>query len=63
MLGVRRSGITLAANSLQKVEIISYSRGRIQILNRKALENTTCECYQVIQQEFYRLLQFNSINN
>lgn len=59
MLGVRRSGVTVAANILQQAGMISYSRGRIQIRNRQALEATACECYRLVQQEFQRLFDFN----
>ncbi len=45
MLGVRRVGITKAANTLQKQKIISYTRGKITILDRVALEAVTCQCY------------------
>jgi CRP-like cAMP-binding protein len=55
MLGVRRSGINKAANTLQKAEIISYSRGQMIILNRSVLETTSCECYQFIKNEFLKL--------
>ena len=56
MLGTRRSGVTVAAGILQQAGIISYSRGKIKILNQKALEETACECYRLVQSEFIRLL-------
>ncbi|MEH1954124.1 Crp/Fnr family transcriptional regulator [Nostoc sp.] len=56
MLGVRRSGVTVAASTLSRAGMISYQRGHISILNRKDLEATSCECYRVIQNEFARLL-------
>ena len=56
MLGTRRSGVTVAAGILQQAGIIRYSRGKIVILDRQALENTSCECYRTIQREFIRLL-------
>ena len=56
MLGVRREGITHAAKKLQKSGYISYVRGDMTILNRKGLEKTACECYQVVRTEYDRLL-------
>jgi CRP-like cAMP-binding protein len=56
LLGTRRSGVTVAAGLLQQAGIIRYSRGRITILNRLALETTACECYGFIKKEFDRLL-------
>jgi CRP-like cAMP-binding protein len=56
MLGVRREGVTVAAGHLQDIGAISYVRGRIQILDRQKLEDTVCECYQVVRDEFERLL-------
>ncbi len=56
MLGVRRSGVTVAARTLSQEGIIHYSRGNISIQNRQALEATSCECYQVMKNEFDQLL-------
>lgn len=52
MLGTRRSGVTVAAGILQQAGIIRYTRGKINILDRLALESTACECYQVIKDEY-----------
>lgn len=56
MLGVRRSGVTVAAGILSQAGMIRYSRGRITILNREDLEATAGESYRVIKTEFSRLL-------
>ncbi|MEH2243818.1 Crp/Fnr family transcriptional regulator [Nostoc sp.] len=58
MLGVRRSGVTVAAKTLSRAGIIRYQRGHISILNRENLSATSCECYGVIQGEFARLLGY-----
>ncbi|MEH2080202.1 MAG: Crp/Fnr family transcriptional regulator [Nostoc sp.] len=57
MLGVRRSGVTVAAKTLSRTGMIRYQRSHISILKREALKATSCECYQVIQGEFARLLE------
>ena len=56
MLGVRREGVTEGALNLQKAGLISYSRGRITVLDRTGLEKRTCECYAVVKKEYDRLL-------
>jgi CRP-like cAMP-binding protein len=56
MLGVRREGVTVAAGRLQDAGAISYVRGHIKILDRTGLEETVCECYKVVRDEFDRLL-------
>jgi CRP-like cAMP-binding protein len=56
MLGVRREGVTEAAGKLQAQNLISYSRGRITVLDRPGLETQVCECYAVVKKEYDRLL-------
>ncbi len=56
MLGVRREGVTAAALSLQRDGLISYSRGRISVLDREGLEGRACECYAVVSKELSRLV-------
>ena len=50
MLGTDRPTVSLAAGILQNKQIIEYTRGAVQILSRTKLEDSTCECYGVIQQ-------------
>jgi CRP-like cAMP-binding protein len=56
MLGVRREGVTRAAGKLQALGFISYSRGRITVIDRPGLEAHVCECYAVVKKEYDRLL-------
>lgn len=58
MLGVRREGVTEAAGKLQKLGVIEYNRGRIEVLDRPKLEQLSCECYAVVKKETDRLLPF-----
>jgi len=46
----RRCSVTVAAGILQKAGLISYTRGRVTILDRKALEKAACDCYSLLEQ-------------
>ena len=57
MLGVRRVGVTEAAQRLQNAGAIRYTRGEIEIVDRPVLEKRVCECYGVVNAEYVRLLR------
>jgi CRP-like cAMP-binding protein len=55
MLGVHRPTVSLVMGTLQHGGLITSRYGRIRVLNRKLLEHTSCECYEVIRAHFQRL--------
>jgi CRP-like cAMP-binding protein len=52
MLGANRKSVTLAAQAMQTAGLISYRRGKIQILDRPRLEKAACECYAIVWDRF-----------
>jgi CRP-like cAMP-binding protein len=56
MLGVRRQTVSAVAQELSRNGWIVYRRGFIRIADRTGLEGATCECYEVIRDEFARLV-------
>jgi CRP-like cAMP-binding protein len=57
MLGVRRTGVTVAAANLQKRGLITYTRGNIQLLDWSGLEAAACACYGVVSDTYRRTLR------
>src|ERR1700689_5407704 len=62
MLGVRREGVSEAANKLQNLGVIRCRRGRITVLDRDKLEQLCCECYAVVKRENDRLITAKGLN-
>jgi CRP-like cAMP-binding protein len=56
MLGVRRVGVTQAAQALQERGLIRYSRGNVIINNVRGLEGASCSCYQADKDVYARIL-------
>jgi CRP-like cAMP-binding protein len=52
MLGARRSGVSVAAAIFRQLGLISYSRGRIKVLDKSGLELKSCECYRYIKRQY-----------
>lgn len=48
LLGTRRASVVGAARALQDAGAIRYRRGRLHIVDRRALEGLSCDCYGVI---------------
>jgi CRP-like cAMP-binding protein len=63
MLGVQRSTVTVAAGDMQRQELIGYSRGKIQLLDRPRLARAACECYGIVTSAYDRLLKNGSNGN
>lgn len=57
ILGANRKSVTLAAQSMQNAELISYRRGTIQVLDRPGLEKASCECYAIVKERFDAFLK------
>ena len=49
MVGVRRTTMTLLAQEMQVRGLIRDRRGRIELLDRKGLEECACECYDIMR--------------
>lgn len=56
-LGVHRPSVSNIAGSLREKNIIDYTRGKISILDRLALERTACPCYNLLREKVRTLTQ------
>lgn len=56
MMGVRRTSVTEVAGGLQRAGMITYSRGRIRVLDLGKVQEMACECDASINENYRRLL-------
>jgi CRP-like cAMP-binding protein len=57
MLGVARPTVSIAANMLQKAGLISYSRGRMRVLDPEGLAEGSCECYEIVNRQLDKIFE------
>lgn len=55
MMGVRRTSVTTVAGALQAAGLISYSRGRLHILDIEQIRKRACECDDAVRSHFLRM--------
>ncbi len=55
MLGVQRSGVSMAANNLQREGFIKCNRGNIRIIDPRGLKKRSCECYGTVTAYYKQL--------
>ncbi len=56
VLGTGRTGVTMAANKLQRLGLIEYHRGQITIVDRAGMEAISCDCYRITTEVFEHYL-------
>jgi CRP-like cAMP-binding protein len=57
MIGVQRNAVSIVAHALQQANVLSYSRGQIEITDLKALKETACQCYHTVKMRQANLLK------
>jgi CRP-like cAMP-binding protein len=57
ILGVRRTSVTEVATVLRASGLITYTRGKIRIVNLAKLKETACECYGAVKSHYSTLLK------
>ena len=60
MLGSARPTVTITAQNLKELGLITYTRGVIRILNREGLKKQACECYQVVKSHLDNFSEFDT---
>ena len=55
MMGIRRASASENVHELHGAGLIATRRGGIRIVDSQGLENTACECYRTVKEEYDRL--------
>lgn len=58
MLGANRATVSLTAATIQQAGYIRYTRGKLTILNREGLEDTSCDCYRIVKKRYEDILNY-----
>ena len=61
MLGVQRSGVSIAASFLQRAGLIKYQHGKVTITDRGGLEAAACECYQAMHAQYEQVMHHSRV--
>jgi CRP-like cAMP-binding protein len=59
MMGVRRTSVTTVAGELQKAGMITYSRGRLHIVDLAQIQKWACECDDDVRSHYRRIFSSN----
>ncbi len=52
MLGVRRSGVTVAGGVLEQAGFLTHSRGQVVVKDAEGLAGVSCECIRALEEEY-----------
>jgi CRP-like cAMP-binding protein len=55
MMGVRRTSVTSVATQLQREGLISYRRGKLNILSMDLVEQRACECQRTVRELYLEM--------
>ncbi len=55
MMGIRRASASENLHYLQDAGLIATRRGGIRIVDSEGLQNTACECYRIVKEEYDQL--------
>jgi len=56
MIGVRRTSVTEVAGEMQKAGVISYTRGRLHIVDIGLVRMNACECHDEVHSHYGRIM-------